>query len=143
MRHAKRSAKLGRTTSHRRCMIANMLKALIYHEKIETTVDKAKEVRRFADKMITFAKKNSLASRRQVIAELMIQYNRLTPKELRAAKDGNTSSYNIDRQVVLKLFDELGPRFKDRQGGYTRITRLPQRRVGDNGKACYLEYLSE
>ena len=143
MRHAKRSAKLGRTTSHRRCMIANMLKALIYHEKIETTVDKAKEVRRFADKMITFAKKNSLASRRQVIAELMIQYNRLTPKERRAAKAGNTSSYNIDRQVVLKLFDELGPRFKDRQGGYTRITRLPQRRVGDNGQACYLEYLAE
>jgi len=143
MRHAKRRAKLGRTTSHRRCMIANMLKSLVHNERIETTVVKAKEIRRFADKLITKAKSKSLAARRQVIAELMIQYNTLTPKERRSAKSGNTSSYNIDRQVMDKLFTVLGPRFQDRQGGYTRITRLPGNRVGDNGERCYLEYLAE
>ena len=120
-----------------------MLKSLVYSEKIKTTVAKAKEIRRFADKLITKAKANSLASRRQVIAELMIQYNALTPKQQRAAKSGNTSCYNIDRQVVDKLFTVLGPRFQDRQGGYTRITRLSSNRVGDNGEHCYLEYLSE
>jgi len=124
-------------------MIANMLKSLVYSEKIETTVVKAKEIRRFADKLITKAKSKSLAARRQVIAELMIQYNSLTPKEQRAAKSGNTSCYNIDRQVVDKLFTVLGPRFHDRQGGYTRITRLSGNRVGDNGERCYLEYLAE
>lgn len=141
MRHAKRSAKLGRTTSHRRCLFANMLKALIFNEKIETTVPKAKEVKRFADQMVTFAKKNTLASRRKVIAELMIQYNSLTPKERRAAKNGDTSSYNMDRQVVEKLFNVLGPRYSERQGGYTRLTRLPDHRVGDNAELCVLEYL--
>lgn len=141
MRHAKRSAKLGRTTSHRRCMFANMLKALIYHGKIVTTVPKAKELRRFADNMISLAKENSLASRRRVISELMIRFNALTPKERREAKAGNTSSYNIDRHVVKHLFEMLGPRFKDRDGGYTRITRLPMPRVGDGCIQCYLEYM--
>jgi len=120
-----------------------MLKSLVYSEKIETTVQKAKEIRRFADKLVTKAKEGSLASRRQVIAELMIQYNTLTPKQQRAAKAGYTSCYNVDRQVVEKLFSVLGPRFQDRQGGYTRITRLPKTRVGDNAERCYLEYLSE
>ena len=117
MRHAKRSAKLGRTTSHRRCLFANMLKALIHHEKIETTVPKAKELKRFADGMITLAKKNTLASRRKAIAELMVQFNTLTPKERRLVKTGDKSSYNIDRQVLEKLFTGLGPRFAERQGG--------------------------
>ena len=141
MRHAKRSAKLGRTTSHRRCLFANMLKSLIHNEKIETTVAKAKELKRFADEMITFAKKNTLATRRRVIAELMIQYNTLTPKERRAVKGGDTSSYNIDRLVIEKLFNVLGPRYVERQGGYTRMTRLPENRVGDNAETCILEYL--
>lgn len=141
MRHAKRSAKLGRTTSHRRCMFANMLKALIYNEKIETTVPKAKELKRFADQMITCAKKNTLAMKRKVVAELMVQYNTLTPKEQRAAKKGDTSSYNMDRHVVEKLFTVLGPRFADRKGGYTRVTRLSDNRVGDNAESCIIEYL--
>ena len=141
MRHARKSAKFGRTTSHRRCLFANMLKALILNEKMYTTVQKAKELKRFADQMITFAKANSLSSRRRVIAELMVQYNSLTPKERRAAKKGDTSSYNSDRQVIEKLFNVLGPRFVDRQGGYTRLTRLPEKRVGDNAEVCVLEYL--
>src|SRR5271157_2254452 len=107
MRHANKTFKVGRTSSHRRCMIANMLKSLIEHERIETTVTKAKELRRHADRMITLAKKNTLASRRLAIARLMISYNALTPKEARAAKAGDLSSYNTDRKVVGKLFDNL------------------------------------
>lgn len=143
MRHAKRSAKLGRTTSHRRCLFANMLKSLIHYGKIVTTVPKAKELRRFADRMVTFAKDNTLASRRRVIAELMIRYNTLTPKERREAKAGDTSSYNIDRNVVKHLFGIIGPRFVHREGGYTRITKLPMPRVGDGCIQCILEYLPE
>lgn len=143
MRHAKSSCKLGRTTSHRRCMFANMLKSLVDQERIVTTVAKAKELRRFADKLVTLAKKNTLASRRQAIAELMIRYNELTPKEARAAKNGDTSSFNVDRRVIDKLFSVLGPRFSSRQGGYTRIVRLPERRVGDNSEKCLIEYLEQ
>ena len=142
MRHAKRRAKLSRTTSHRRCLFANMLKSLIYHEKIVTTVPKAKELRRFADQMVTLAKQNTLASRRRAIGELMIRYNTLVPKERRAAKGGNVSSYNNDRVVIEKLFAVLGPRFQDRNGGYTRITRLSEARSGDQGSQWALEFLS-
>lgn len=143
MRHLKRSAKLSRTTSHRRCMFANMLKALIDHGRIETTVPKAKELRRFADKMVTLAKKDTLASRRQAQAELMIRYNELTPKEAKAAKTGDTSSYNVDRRVINKLFVDLGPRFQNRNGGYTRIMKLADRQVGDNAQKCVIEYLAD
>ncbi|MBS0656172.1 MAG: 50S ribosomal protein L17 [Verrucomicrobia bacterium] len=143
MRHGKSRAKLGKTTSHRRCMFANMLKSLITEERIVTTIPKAKELRRFADQMITLAKKNTLASRRQVIAELMIRYNELTPKEARDARAGTLSSYNVDRNVVNKLFDTLGPRFAARQGGYTRIIKLAEKRVGDNTQKCFIQYLSE
>lgn len=143
MRHRKNtSRKLGRTTSHRRCLMANMLKSLLEHGRIETTMQKAKELRRHADHMITLAKENTLASRRRAIAELMIRFNALTPKEARAARNGDTSAYNTDRIVVKKLFDELGPRFKDRKGGYTRI--IPGvHRVGDNALKCIIEYLPE
>lgn len=141
MRHRKRRAKLSRTTAHRRCLFANMLKSLIYHEKIVTTVPKAKELRRFADQMVTLAKDNSLASRRKAVGELMVRFNTLTPKERRDVKAGDTSSYNNDRKVVMKLFSVLGPRFQTRAGGYTRITRLPINRTGDQGLQCSLEYL--
>jgi large subunit ribosomal protein L17 len=143
MRHGKRRAKLGKTTSHRRCMFANMLKSLVYSESIVTTVPKAKELRRFADQLITLAKKNTLASRRQAIAELMIRFNPLSPKEAREVREGDLSSYNVDRHVIQKLFDVLGPRFASREGGYTRIVKLADRRVGDNTQQCYIQYLSE
>ena len=123
-------------------MMANMLKALIHHGRIETTVPKAKELRRYADKMVTLAKKNSLASRRQAIAELMIRFNTLTPKQARAAKEGDISSYNVDRQVIGQLFDDLGPRFAERNGGYTRIVRT-DRRAGDNAEKCVIEFLAD
>ncbi|MBA3721735.1 MAG: 50S ribosomal protein L17 [Parachlamydiaceae bacterium] len=139
MRHLNQTCKLNRTTSHRRCMFANMLKSLIVNGSIKTTVPKAKALRRYADQMVTLAKKNTLASRRQAIGELMIRYNSLTPKEQRAAKDGDTSAYNDDRFVIDKLF-ELGTRFAQRAGGYTRIVKQGYR-VGDNAQTCVIEYL--
>jgi large subunit ribosomal protein L17 len=119
-----------------------MLKSLITHEGIETTVPKAKALRRYADRMITLAKKNTLAARRQAIAELMISFNTLTPKEQRAAKAGNTHAFNDDRLVISKLFDELGVRFVQRKGGYTRIVKKGFR-VGDNAQICRIEYLAD
>jgi large subunit ribosomal protein L17 len=124
-------------------MIANMLKALIEHGRIETTVTKAKELKRHADKMITLAKKNTLASRRRATADLMVSFNTLTPKQARAKKAGkSTDMLSNDRQVVGKLFGELSQRFAARQGGYTRIVRLGTR-AGDNAPSCLLEYLAD
>jgi large subunit ribosomal protein L17 len=142
MRHLNHTCKLGRNASHRRCLFANMLKSLISHDRITTTVTKAKELRRYADKMITLAKKGTLAARRDAIADMMIQFNSLSDKEARAARDGDTSAYNDDRLVIGKLFDVLGKRFADRNGGYTRIIK-GARRVGDNAQVCTIEYLSE
>lgn len=142
MRHGKHTFKIGRTASHRRCMLANMLKSLIEYGKVETTVTKAKELRRHADRMITLAKKNTLASRRQAIGSLMIHYNTLTAKEARTVKNNNSENiYNTDRKVIHKLFNELSQRFSTRQGGYTRIIRVGERR-GDNAPICILEYLN-
>ncbi len=142
MRHRKHTFKIGRTASHRRCMLSNMLKALIENERIETTVTKAKELRRHADRMVTLAKENTLASKRQAIAKLMISYNTLTPKEARLAKAGNQQAYNSDRKVITKLFGVLSGRFANRAGGYTRIIKN-SRRVGDNAPTCLIEYLPE
>lgn len=140
MRHAKHTFKVGRTGSHRRAMLANMLKSLIENEKISTTVVKAKELRRHADRMITLAKKDTLASRRHAIAEMRVSFNPLTPKEARKAKAGDKSSYSRDRLVIDKLFGELKNRFTARNGGYTRIIRAGDR-VGDSAPTCYIEYL--
>lgn len=140
MRHRKQSAKLGRTSSHRRCLMANMLKSLVEHGRIETTVAKAKELRRHADRLVTLAKRGTLASRRTAIARLMINFNHLSPKEARQAKQGDLSSYNTDRKVIKKLFDELAGRFVDREGGYTRIVKMAPRK-GDMAPLCIIEYI--
>ncbi len=142
MRHRKDTFKIGRTASHRRCMIANMLKSLIEHGRIETTVRKAKELRRHADHMITLAKENTLASRRRAIAEMMIRYNTLTTKEARASKKGDISAHNGDRLVIGKLFGDLSTRFATRNGGYTRIIKKDQR-MGDNAPTCFIEFLPQ
>lgn len=143
MRHGKRTCKLGRNTSHRRSLFANLLKSLVEHGRIVTSLAKAKELRRHADKMVTLAKKNTLASRRDAISKMMIQFNSLTPKEARAAKKGDTAAYNTDRKVINKLFDEIGPRFSERSGGYTRIIKTSGHRRGDNSAKCIIEYLPE
>jgi large subunit ribosomal protein L17 len=120
-----------------------MLKSLVQHERIETTVVKAKELRRHADRLITLAKKNTLATRRKAVADMMIRFNPLTSKEARRAKkESDTSAYNGDRIVVGKLFTDLATRFATRNGGYTRIVRIGQR-IGDNAEMCYIEYLSQ
>ena len=104
MRHGKKIAKLGRNPSHRKAMISNMVASLLSEEKITTTHTRAKELRRSAEHMITFAKRGDLHARRQVLR------------------------FVADKQVVTKLFDELGPRYKGRNGGYTRIVKLGPRR---------------
>ena len=143
MRHLKRRSKLSITGSHKRCMIANMLKSLIANERIETTVVKAKELKRHADKMITIAKKeDTISAKRLIKAKLMIRYNTLTSKEKRKVKkDNDTSSYNGDRKVIKKLFTSLKDRFSDRNGGYTRIIKKDDFRKGDGTQKCIIEYL--
>ncbi len=141
MRHRKKTFKMGRNAGHRRSLVANMLKSLIEHERIVTSETKAKLLRSYADKMVTLAKKNTLASRRRAIGELMIRFNTLTPKEARSAKKGDTSAYNGDRKVINKLFGDLGPRFAQRNGGYTRVVKTAALQRGDNSEKCIIEFL--
>ena len=140
MRHAKHTFKVGRTGSHRRAMLANMMKSLIESERIETTLVKAKELRRHAEKIITMAKKNTLASKRGAIAQLKVSFNSLSTKEARKAKTGDKGSYSRDRLVIDKLFGELRDRYTARNGGYTRIIRKSYR-IGDNAPTCFIEYI--
>jgi len=106
MRHRKSGRKLGRNSSHRKAMFRNMAASLFRHETIKTTVPKAKELRRVAEPLITLAKEDGVANRRLAFSRLR------------------------DKEVVGKLFKELGPRFKDRPGGYIRILKLGPR-AGD------------
>lgn len=119
MRHLKAGRKLGRNASHRLALMRNLTRALIEHGRIITTVEKAKEVRRFAEKLITLAKKGGLHARRLALTRLP------------------------DKKSVAKLFKELGPRFQDRPGGYTRVIKRHERRLGDAGRTAFLELLKE
>ena len=116
MRHKVAGYKLGRTTSHRRAMLRNMVTSIIMEERIETTAIKAKAVRPSVEKMITLGKKGDLAARRQAASYLM------TP------------------EAVTKLFDTVAPRFGDRKGGYTRIVRTVWRK-GDGAEKAFIELL--
>ena len=118
MRHHKSGRALGRNSSHRKAMFANMTVSLITHEQIRTTLPKAKELRRVAEPLITLAKKPSVANRR-------LAYSRLR-----------------DRKAVSKLFDELAPRFLDRPGGYMRILKSGYR-SGDNAPMAYVQLLDQ
>jgi len=114
MRHLKSGRQLSRNSSHRWAMMRNLITALLREEKIQTTDPKAKELRRWVDRVITLGKQGSLHARRQVLS--IVQ----------------------DKAVVRKLFDTIGPRFKDRPGGYTRIIKLGIRR-GDAAKMALIE----
>jgi large subunit ribosomal protein L17 len=114
LRHGDKVKKLGRTAQHRRALMRNLVTALFEHERIKTTLPKAKESRRFADRMITFATKNTLAARREV------------------------GSFISDKTVLKKLFDVIGPRFAGRPGGFTRVLRLGPRE-GDGAEMALLE----
>ncbi len=114
MRHMKSGRKLNRTSSHREAMFKNMAASIIKHELIKTTLPKAKELRRVAEPLITLAKVDSVANRRLAFARLR------------------------DKVAVGKLFVELGPRYRERKGGYTRILKCGNR-VGDNAPMAYVE----
>jgi large subunit ribosomal protein L17 len=114
MRHMKSGRKLNRNSAHRKAMFRNMASSLFEHEMIRTTVPKAKELRRVAEPLITLAKEDSVAHRR-------LAFDRLR-----------------DREVVTKLFNELGPRYVDRPGGYLRILKCGHR-AGDQAPMAYVE----
>ena len=114
MRHGHGLRKLNRTSEHRLAMLRNMMNSLIEHEAIKTTLPKAKELRRVIEPMITLAKEATVANRR-------LAFNRLR-----------------DRDSVVKLFNELGPRYKTRPGGYTSILKMGFR-VGDNAPMAFVE----
>ena len=131
MRHRISRKHLGRTGSHRKALRRNMGVSLIQHETIRTTEAKAKDLRRFVEKLITTAKKGTLHARRQVIAA--IGDHEMVNDEAELA----------DKTVVQKLFDEIVPRYADRPGGYTRIIRLADRRIGDSGRQVLLQLVEE
>ncbi|MEM9810595.1 MAG: 50S ribosomal protein L17 [Pseudomonadota bacterium] len=116
MRHGVAHRKLNRTASHRKAMFANMAASLIKHEQIVTTLPKAKELKPIADKLITLAKRGDLHARRQAISKIR------------------------DVDMVGKLFETLGPRYKDRQGGYTRVMKAGFR-FGDNAPRAVIEFV--
>jgi large subunit ribosomal protein L17 len=118
MMHAKTGRKLHRTESHRKALFRNMVTSLLEHEKIETTDAKAKELRKVADRMITWGKRGDLHARR--LSRRVITSNK----------------------VVQKLFSDLAPRFKDREGGYTRIIKVG-RRKGDNAPVSIIELTAQ
>ncbi len=116
MRHRHSGRQLNRNSSHRKAMFRNMSASLFRHELIKTTLPKAKELRRVAEPLLTMAKDDSVANRRLAFARLR------------------------DREIVTKLFNELGPRFKERQGGYLRILKCGYR-TGDKAPMAYVELM--
>ena len=118
MRHKLGLRKLNRTSAHRLAMLRTMMNSLLRHEAIKTTLPKAKELRRVVEPMITLAKEPTVANKR-------LAFNRLR-----------------DREIVVKLFNEIGPMFKDRKGGYTRILKMGYR-VGDNAPLAYVELVQK
>ncbi len=113
MRHRRNVGKIGMEKAHRESVLANLATALIMHSKVDTTLARAKAGQRFAERVITLARRGDLHARRLVFARLQ------------------------DKQAVDKLFDELGPRYKDRPGGYTRVVKLGPRR-GDGAERARL-----
>jgi large subunit ribosomal protein L17 len=139
MRHLKAGRKLNRNASHRLALMRSLTMALIRHERIITTEAKAKALRPFVEKLITLAKKGTLHARRLALSRLGPQSNAEVQPPDPTKKKGED---NPDpRKVLKKLFDEIGPRFADRPGGYTRIIKRHERRLGDAGKTAYIELL--
>ena len=118
MRHGKRGRKLNRTASHKKAMLNNMATSLFANGKVRTTLPKAKELRGVAERLISFAKRGDLHARRQVLRRIQ------------------------NKVVLTKLFEEIGPSFADRGGGYTRILKLGPRR-GDSSELCLIELVGD
>jgi len=133
MRHRVAGRRLSRTSEHRLAMRRNLASSLIQHETISTTIEKAKEVKPFVEKLITLAKKGTLSARRQAIALL-------GNRDIIDDEDGKVISKGT---IIGKLFSELGPKYIERPGGYTRIIRLSLRRLGDNGQLVLLQLVGQ
>ena len=116
MRHQKKTIKLGRTAAHRKALLANQVCSLISHQRVKTTLAKAKAVRPLAEKMVTFGKNGSIHARRMALSMLR------------------------QKDAVKKLFDEIAPRSADRNGGYTRIVKLGQRK-SDSASMAFIEWV--
>ena len=129
--HMIRGRQLSRDTEHRKALRRNLVQSLFEHGKVRTTLPKAKEVRAFAEKLITLARRNDLTARRRVIS--LMQDRRLVDEDQEFT--GQT--------VVQKLFSDVAPKFTDRQGGYTRIIKLPSFRIGDGGSHVLLQLCTE
>ncbi len=152
MRHQRRGRKLNRNASHRLALFRNLSRSLITHESIQTTMPKAKELRPFIEKLITLAKNAALALdegtsvgktralhlRRQAMAKLGP-----TAGTGIWGKDGEQETDKQMDTVLKKLFNVIGPRFKTRPGGYTRVLKLHYRRLGDAGETAIIEFLKE
>jgi large subunit ribosomal protein L17 len=142
MRHLKRGKRLSRNSSHRKAMFRNMIMSLVQHERIKTTIPKAKELRPIIERLITLAKRGILSgdkakelhARRLILA-------RLGPVGKVEFVDDNEQL--LDDNTISKLFKVIAPRFSNRAGGYTRILKLAERRLGDAGSQCYIELLKE
>ena len=131
MRHRVSGKHLNRTSSHRVALRRNLAASLFEHGTIRTTEAKAKDVRRFVEKLITIARKGDLHARRLVISRLQDR------------KTFSADGENLNQTIVQKLFDEVAPRYTDRTGGYTRIIRLADRRIGDAGRQVLLQLVEE
>ena len=131
MRHRVSGRQLSRTSEHRIALRRNLAVSLLDHETISTTIRKAKEVKGFVEKLITLSKKGTLAARRRAISLL-------GNRDLYAEEDGQLVRKGT---IVGKLFSDLGPRYLDRAGGYTRIIRISKRRLGDNGELVLLQLI--
>src|SRR3954451_15084366 len=129
--HMMRGRQLSRDTEHRKALRRNLVQSLFEHGKVRTTLPKAKEVKAFAEKLITLARTNSVNNRRRVVA--LMRDRRLVDEEQEFT----------GQKVVQKLFDEVAPKFADRTGGYTRITKTSDYRIGDGGTWVYLQLLTE
>jgi large subunit ribosomal protein L17 len=118
VRHKKKKGKLSRTSAHRKALVRSLARELFLHERITTSAEKAKAARPVAERMITLAKKGGLANYRRAV------------------------SFLGDKTLAKKLFDSIAPRFAERPGGYTRIVRMAETRLGDNGSRAIFELVS-
>jgi large subunit ribosomal protein L17 len=135
--HMIRGRQLSRDTEHRKALRRNLVQSLFEHGAIRTTMPKAKEVRALAEKMITLAKTGTLNARRQVIATL--QDRRVTDR----AQEFIVDDKGREMTVVRRLFDEVAPKFTDRNGGYTQIIKTSDFRIGDGGDIVVLQLVTK
>jgi large subunit ribosomal protein L17 len=139
MRHRVYGRKLGRKTNHRKAMFRNMAVALFTHGQITTTVPKAKSLRPFVEKLITMAKKGDLHNRRRAISALGGDKNMMTAEDGDGIERNRFGELQKAPKIVKHLFEEIGPRYEDRNGGYTRIIRLGTNRLGDGTDLCVIQ----